>query len=268
MRLFSDSVNYHCTLHQSKKDLPYLILLHGFMGSEEVFKPLIKSLNEFCNPVTIDLAGHGKSHSPADSKLFSAERQCRQLKSILDRLQFQNLYLYGYSMGGRLAFQLISRYPEYFKGAVIESAHCGIRTEEERRNRTRIDEERAKNIEGNFDAFLRKWQQMPLFKHSPKREKARYNDIIVSQNPAVMAASLREFGAGVMPRVCDEIPNSQIPIILIAGALDIKYVEIMTEIGESYDQAKLYIVKGAGHRVHTDQPDEMINIIKNFMNQR
>ena len=241
-------------------------MLHGFMGSEEVFKPLIKSLSEFCNPVTIDLAGHGKSKSPADSKLFSAARQCRQLKSVLDRLKFEKLYLYGYSMGGRLAFQMIARHPEYLKGAVIESAHCGIRTEEERRKRIRLDETRAKNIVENFKAFLQEWQQMPLFKQTPKREKARYDEIMDSQNPALMAASLRGFGAGVMPRVCDELSNSQIPILLIAGALDKKYVDIMTEIGESYDQAKLHIVNGAGHRVHTDRPDEMINSLKNFMN--
>ena len=268
MKLFSDSVNYHCTLHQSKKDFPCLLMLHGFMGSEEVFKPLIKSLSEFCNPVTIDLAGHGKSQTPADSKHFSAERQCRQLKSILDRLQFKNLYLYGYSMGGRLAFQMVARYPEYFKGSVIESAHCGIRTEEVRRNRIRVDEERAQNIEENFKDFLLDWQQMPLFKHTPKREKTRYDEIMGSQDPALMAASLRGFGAGVMPQVCDQISNSQIPIMLIAGALDKKYVDIMSDIGQSCDQAKLHIVKGAGHRVHTDRPDEMIKILKNCINQR
>ena len=243
-------------------------MLHGFMGSEEVFKPLIKSLSEFCNPVTIDLAGHGKSKSPADSKLFSAARQCRQLKSVLDRLKFEKLYLYGYSMGGRLAFQMIARHPEYLKGAVIESAHCGIRTEEERRKRIRLDETRAKNIVENFKAFLQEWQQMPLFKHTPKVEKDRYGDIMASQNPVLIGASLKGFGAGVMPPVCDEISKSQIPITLVAGALDNKYVELMTEITENHGQSKLYIVDGAGHRIHTDRPDKLARIIKKCMNYK
>lgn len=238
------------------------------MGSEEVFKPLLKSLNEFCNPITIDLAGHGKSQTPADAELFSTERQCRQLKSVLDRLKFEKLYLYGYSMGGRLAFQMIARYPEYFKGAVIESAHCGIVAEAERQNRIRVDEDRAQKIDKNFYSFLREWQKMPLFKHTPKVEKDRYGDIMASQNPVLIGASLKGFGAGVMPPVCDEISKSQIPITLVAGALDNKYVELMTEIAENHGQSKLYIVDGAGHRIHTDRPDKLARIIKKCMNYK
>lgn len=267
MHFFTDNFTYHCTIHQSKPRLPYLLMLHGFMGSQKVFNHLIDDLTSFCNPITIDLAGHGKTESPSEPTFYSAERQVQQLHSIIRRLQFEALYLYGYSMGGRMAFQLITQYPNLFSGVIIESSHCGIDSENERSKRQKIDKKRAQEIEQNFENFIEEWMNMPLFRHTPDEIQSVYKNVMESQNPKTLSASLRGFSAGVMSSVCDKISESDLPLTLIAGKLDDKYVERMTAINETTMASNLQIVGNAGHRVHADRPEEVLNILRSTMNR-
>lgn len=263
MQFYTDSFYYHATLHQSKSSLPYLLMLHGFMGNSHVFDPLMEELKSFCNPITIDLAGHGQTQSPTDPDFYTADRQVHQIMSIISRLNFENLYLYGYSMGGRLAFQILASHSKLFSAAFIESSHCGIQSDEERLSRQILDEKRAQQIESGFENFIEDWSNLPLFQHTPKNLKAVYENIMKQQNPEQLAASLRGFGAGIMPEICDQISNLNLPLTLIAGELDHKYVTLMTKLSSQFKSADLHIAEKAGHRVHTDQPKKLIQILKN-----
>jgi 2-succinyl-6-hydroxy-2,4-cyclohexadiene-1-carboxylate synthase len=262
MRLYSDSIYYECTLHQYHRKLPVLLMLHGFMGTQHVFDPYIEQLSEFCNPLTIDLAGHGKTITPDNTELFTAERQTRQIISVINRLSFEVLYLFGYSMGGRLAFQLVAHQPDMFTGAIVESSHCGTDSKKARKQRIRMDQKRAKMIETDYTSFLNEWQDMPLFAHTPGGFRKVYYEIMSSQKPELMSASLKGFGAGVMPPVCRQISNVKIPLQLIAGERDKKYVKLMAEISANHPNSNFTIAENAGHRVHTDRPDEWIGAIR------
>lgn len=266
MRLYSDSFYYNCTIHQSNPDLPNLLMLHGFMGSNKVFEHLMDELGSFCNPITIDLAGHGETKSPEDPESYSAERQVAQLISIIERLQFDDLYLYGYSMGGRLAFKLIASHPNLFSGAIIESSHCGITSESAKTDRKNVDENRAQQIEQDFDGFIEQWMKLPLFQYTPDPMKSVYQEVMKAQNAKTISASLREFGAGVMPPVCDIIRELNLKLTLVSGELDQKYVKRMNEIHESNEHSDLHIVMHAGHRVHADKPEMLIEILKEALN--
>ena len=241
------------------------MMLHGFMGSSGVFQHFIEDIKSFCNPILIDLAGHGKTESTSDPARYTAQRQAEQLVSIIQRLNFQHLYLYGYSMGGRLAFQLLASNPELFSGAIIESSHCGLSSEKERIARIKLDENRAELIESNFDNFIEDWNQLPLFEHTPPELKSQYKEIMMNQKPDNMAASLRGFGAGRMPNVCTEVKKLSIPLALVAGEFDSKYVSSMDQINDQFESSDLHIVEKAGHRVHADRPDQLILILKKLL---
>ncbi|MEX0647101.1 MAG: alpha/beta fold hydrolase [Balneolaceae bacterium] len=265
MRFYADGAYYHLTIHQHKKRLPYLMLLHGFMGSQLVFSPLVKPISSFCNPVTIDLLGHGNTTTDPDPNRFTTDRQVSDLDSILYRLAFYDLYLYGYSMGGRLAFQILVSHPHYFKGAVIESAHCGLISEEEKDQRKKLDEERAAAIKADFEGFLSEWMDLPLFRSAPGKQNVLYSEVMKSQDPRLIAASLQGFGAGVMPEVCSKLKNLTMPVQLISGEHDQKYGKIMSGISQQDPLIRHTVVSGAGHRVHADKPEDVLTVIKKFL---
>ncbi len=265
MKLYTDEILYHLNIHQSDSGLPYLLLFHGFMGSSEIFQPLLPKLKPFCNPVSIDLAGHGKSVAPAGSSHFSAERQSTQIRSILERLSFSSLFIYGYSMGGRLLFQLITRYPGLIRGALFESTHCGIESPQEREDRIKLDKSRSRAILQDYDTFIDRWAELPLFKSTPVEKQHVYRSVMRKQNPQLMAASLSGFGSGVMPSVCRELQHLPTPLYLVAGEHDLKYVKRMSTIASMCSDCTFQIVKNAGHRVHTDRPEDLVQILKTFI---
>jgi 2-succinyl-6-hydroxy-2,4-cyclohexadiene-1-carboxylate synthase len=266
VRLFARSVDYSVSLHRSKPGLPTLLMLHGFMGSVRVFDHLIPELATFSNPLTIDLVGHGNTHTPDKPELYRTGNQVDQLTSVLRRLQLEPLYLYGYSMGGRLALQLAVSHPELFSGLILESAHCGLLSHEERENRTKTDQKRADELLNNKENFLDSWSALPLFTQTPEPHKTLYREISENQDTKNMAYSLREFGSGVMPAVCHKLSKLQLPVHLVAGSQDPAYVSRMTQMNRQIPDSHLHIVPNAGHRVHTDQPKELLTILSNAMN--
>lgn len=265
MKLFCKGTYYHLTIHQNKRPLPYLLLFHGFMGSSEAFKPLAGRLLQSCNPVTIDLLGHGSTIAENDPERFTAHRQVKDIVSLLNRLQLPNLFLYGYSMGGRLAQQLAIFEPSRFSGLILESTHCGITERTERDKRAESDKIQAKEIEKNFERFLEHWVSLPLFESPEGASHFNYRPVLSSQKPELMAASLVGFGAGSMPPVCDKLRSLNIPLGMIAGSTDQKYVDKMGKIAQLCPGAIFKIIDTAGHRVHADQPEATAKFITQFL---
>lgn len=240
--------------------------MHGFMGSGKVFQPLIGPLSEFCNPVTVDLPGHGQSGGSEDPGLYRTERQVRDLHSVLERLQLRPLILHGYSMGGRLALQYAVHYTDWIDALILESTNPGLTDNDSRDERQKLDEERARAIQNNFDEFLSGWQRLPLFfeTHSPTEHQTIYESVMQNQKPEFLAASLRGFGTGSMPPVHDELKNFKKPVCLLAGEKDQKYTSILQQTQRQLRNSELHIIPGAGHRVHLDRPENFIHQIKSF----
>lgn len=266
MKMFSRKAVYHLNIHQRKPGKPILLMLHGFMGSSDGFKSLVQYLKPNCNPVTIDLAGHGRSTIEPVPSRFTAESQIRDLQSILDRLQLGNLWLYGYSMGGRLAQNLYIDSPDRFSGLILESTHCGLSSIAERKERQAADEQRASEIETNFNTFINRWTKLPLFNSPEQADSFDYKSILRNQSPEHMAASLRGFGAGAAPYLCNILTKCSDPVVLIAGEEDKIYVDKMREMHHLFPDSSLIVAAKAGHRVHADQPKQIATFLTNFLN--
>ncbi|MGF1671876.1 MAG: alpha/beta fold hydrolase [Balneolaceae bacterium] len=265
MKLFVNHIFYHLEIHQNSKNKPYLLFLHGFMGSGKVFDKIIPLITEFCNPVTIDLLGHGMTEGTEDPSRFECEHQVNDLISILDRLKLKNLFLYGYSMGARLSLQTILHSAKFFSGCILESTHCGIENLKERQERRIIDKKRADSILQEFDQFLKNWNEKQLFKCSSDKSSAGYKTIQMSQKPEYMAASLLGFGAGTMPPVCEKLSQLKLPVLCLAGSEDQKYAESMRKLSGLFSEADFKVIPKSGHRIHLDQPKSAANEIKPFL---
>lgn len=261
------NVSYHFEIFQEKDDLPYLILLHGFMGSGKNFEHLIPELKSFCNPVTIDLLGHGKSEGAELHYRFSTKEQVADLTKLIREQLPIPVYLYGYSMGGRLALQLTLHRPDLYKGFILESSTFGIESESERQARQALDAKRSDDLSGNFKGFLEQWNEMPLFASSTADTALleKVKNIQAHQNPFWMANCLQGFGTGTMPCVRDRLSELVIPVLLISGERDSKFVHVNRVMEKEINDAELHVIKNAGHRVHLDEPDALVSVLKSFL---
>ena len=271
MNYFScQNFNYAFEIHQQKSSLPYLLLLHGFMGSQHVFDHVITPLKKYSNPITIDLLGHGNSSKPTKGLHYAENQQINHLNAFIEHLEIEHILLHGYSMGGRLALTWNLHNPNLFEGLILESANCGIADNDKRKKRRQVDRQRAEKITSDFDQFLNKWQQLPLFA-SPrpvdKKLRQKYAAIQQSQSPAALAASLHGFGTGVMSPSCHKLDQLEQPVLLIAGSADKKYQRINRRLVQKLPNAHFLSLE-AGHRVHVDNPFEFTTAIQQFIDNK
>ena len=254
-------ISYFYEKYQESSSLPTIILLHGFMGNGRVFTELIEQLKPFCNPVTIDLLGHGQTEGAELHYRFSTKEQVADLSKLIGEQITAPVFLYGYSMGARLALQLAIHRAHLFQGLILESGTFGIESETERQARQALDASRADQIMGNFEGFLKEWESMPMF----KSEVSGVTYAQKSQNPTWVSNSLLGFGTGTMPCVRERLPEIITPVQLIVGEQDSKFVSINQTMNKELQHSELVIVEKTGHRVHIEKPDIVASAIKKFM---
>jgi pimeloyl-ACP methyl ester carboxylesterase len=102
-----------------------LILLHGGLGSGEMFGPVLPLLAERRQVVAVDLQGHGRTADidrPIDVRLMAGD-----IAALIDHLRLATPDVVGYSLGGGVALQTAAQYPTKVRRLVMVSAN--IRTD-------------------------------------------------------------------------------------------------------------------------------------------
>lgn len=261
--------SYAYCIHQQKKGLPFLLMLHGFMGDHRVFDHLMDDLRSFCNPVTLDLLGFGESSKPITKNRYDEQHQIADIKAFIKHLEVEKLYIHGYSMGGRLALKTALHTSGELGGLILESTTCGITDPAKRKERMKTDNKRADQIESDFQHFLSRWKDLELFKSPLSANKTltqKYHQIQSAQSPTSVAASLRGFGTGAMTPACSDLKQLDLPVLLTAGSADKRYQRINRYLEKQFPNATFQSIK-AGHRVHLDNPTKFAVTIKQFINK-
>lgn len=241
-------------------DGPPLLLLHGFTGSSDNWAGLIDALRDDYRLIAPDLPGHGQTteRDPLPPQAYTMPAVTRDLVALLDHLNLQRAHLLGYSMGGRLALYLALQRPERWRSLIMESASPGLRTARARAERVAQDEALASFIERvGMEAFVDRWEALPLFasqKQLPSAARQAHRAARLRNRPDGLARSLRRMGTGAQPSLWERLPQLALPALLIAGALDHKFVVIAHQMAAVMAQAQPAIVPHAGHTVHLEQP--------------
>lgn len=97
-----------------------LLLLHGGLGSIEMFAPILPALAAHREVIAVDLHGHGRTR--LGTRPISLIDQGDDLAIVLDQLGFAQVDVLGYSMGGGVAFRLAVQHPERVRRLVMASA--------------------------------------------------------------------------------------------------------------------------------------------------
>lgn len=216
-----------------------------------------------------DLLGHGQTDAPSDPARYEAGEQVADLLALLDYYGIAQIGVLGYSMGGRLALHLACAAPERCRFLILESASPGLADPEERAARRAADDELAQKIEERgLEWFVDYWERLPLFasqKRLPLSRRLRLRAERLAQRPVGLANSLRGFGAGAMPPVWEALTQLKLPVLVLVGALDARYVAIARQLTRHLPCAELCIVPEAGHAVHIENPSFFLAAVQHFL---
>ncbi len=247
-----------------------MIFLHGFMGSAASFETLAGLLPDSIRPVGIDLPGHGESRFDrlaCSGDLVSFMDVGRIIVSDLEAAGIDRFYLYGYSMGGRVAQAVALVAPQKIRCLMIESAGFGIADPEKRNARYAADRRLLLDISGppDFDAFLDRWHTLPLFRTLPTDLKDALKAAKKNNSLSELARALELLSVGSQPFFLPKLADVPFPIVLFCGAADEKSRNIAQDAAKKLPGSRLSVFPDASHDIHVQYPVDVAEMITTLL---
>jgi 2-succinyl-6-hydroxy-2,4-cyclohexadiene-1-carboxylate synthase len=250
---------------------PALMLLHGFTGSGRGMMESVQSLEPEYETIAPDLPGHGRSTARAD---LSFNATVAALLATLVACGHERAHWLGYSMGARLALACAVHSPASVASLVLVSGRAGIADPAEREARRRNDEELAARIEATrsepsgLETFVDEWMAQPLFASQQRLGAeflARARAERLANDANGLAGALRNLGPGAQPPLFERLGDLDLPVLLVAGALDRPFVAGAHDLARRLPRAEVCEIADAGHAVYLEQPDAFACVVCNFL---
>ena len=112
-----------------------VVLLHGFLGSHQIWEHTTNNLSKSYRVIAIDLPGHG--NTPCFGYAHSMELMAKCVKSVLDFLKLKKYVIIGHSMGGYVGLAFADLYPDNLKGFCLYHSTAYADSDEKQKDRLR-----------------------------------------------------------------------------------------------------------------------------------
>jgi len=248
---------------------PALVLLHGFTGSGQGMAGIAQSFEQDYETLVMDLPGHGRSADLVRADADGFDECVDDLVATLESAGHRQAHWLGYSMGARLALGCAVRHPGSVASLVLLGGRAGIADPIERAARCREDAVLAARIESvGVERFVDEWLAQPMFaslRQRGDRFLAEQRRQRLGNSARGLADSLRRLGPGAQPPLFDALPRVDVPVLLVAGELDRKFVSLAHDLAGRLPRAEIREVAGAGHAAHLEQPEAFVHAVQDFL---
>ena len=234
---------------------PFITYLHGFTQTKESWLPVIEQLEQDRSHCLLDAPGHG----------MSPDGQRTLPQAGTDVAETMNTgVLVGYSMGARIALHVALQHPEKVTALVLVSGTAGIDDVSERSARCASDELLAQRIaEIGVAPFINEWLANPMF--SGLSTELADIPSRCRNTPQGLGNSLRYAGTGTQEPLWNQLSNLTMPVLLIAGENDQKFVNNAQRMNELLPNSELHIMKNVGHTCHLEDIFQFSNILQSWI---
>lgn len=234
-----------------------LVLLHGFAGTHRSWDLVVPELDaERYMPLVPDLRGHGTKGGvrPVDFAGCVADVLAQAPREFA---------LCGYSFGGRVAQHVALAAPDRVTRLILVSTSAGLDDDAARAARRAEDEALADDIAGlDGEAFADRWQAQAVFAGTAPEAAAFWRADLLRNDPRGLAEALRGLGPGVMEPVWSRLGELTMPVTVVVGARDEKFLAYADRYLELLPHARRVVVPGAGHGLPREAPVELAAAIQ------
>ncbi len=246
-----------------------VVLLHGFLGGPESVLGLIGPIQAPISVFSPAIYGHTGLREP--EPMLGFEQETERLRELI-RGYFgaRRVHLVGYSLGGRLGLSLLIRAPALFHSATLISTRRGLDTDAEREERRKSDLQWAQRLRGEpLSTFLDAWEMQPIFSSMRQIDPQRLQLLRrqrMKHDPEGLAQALMGLSLSCMPSYAEELVGVRIPVNLVYGALDEKFVTLSEDLASRLPNSKTVVVDGSGHNLPFERPDAAATAIAEGLN--
>jgi pimeloyl-ACP methyl ester carboxylesterase len=237
---------------------PPLLLVHGLMFTGEMFEPVVEHFATRHRVIVPDLRGHGRSRGLAPP--YTAAHLASDLSRLLDHLRIDSAAVLGYSHGGAIAQQLVLDHPSRCNRLVLACTYAfNMATFRER-------------LEGHLLPLLLDVAGMKRFakfvvsqglKQLGKERADWVVSLIASQDRKLMVSVWMAAMAFDSRRRLAEI---KCPTLVVAASSDEAVpLHHAKMLHDGITGSKLVIIDGADHALIWARPNELVQVIDEFL---
>ncbi len=239
-----------------------VVILHGLFGMLDNWKSFARHLSAHHIVYIVDLRNHGKScHlDEMDYNLMGED-----VKTFLEEHSLTDVLLMGHSMGGKVAMNIALKYPNLIEKLVVvdiapkkyKPTHLPIfdaLLSIDLTQPTKRKEVAEKLLQKIKDPSIVQFLMKNLKREAEQQYRWKFNLSIIRQNYEKIID--QENGCGVYPR----------PVLFVKGD-NSAYISLtdIDRITDLFPQAKIHIIKKAGHWVHAEQPKLLLEVVNTFL---
>ena len=239
------------------KGIP-LVLVHGFLGSSEMWEPQIKYFQKNFRVISPSLPGFGKSN-----KIKSCNSIRCMAKSILDLLSTKGIdkfNLLGHSMGG----MIVQEIAKFASDKILKLICYGTGPNGNIPGRFETMEDSRKKLKTNgLEATANRIGKTWFI----EGDKAKY--FYLCEN-AGKQTTIEAVDNGLIAMKnwsgINDLKNIKNETLIIWGDNDKVYNYDQVEtLKKNIPNSTLKIIKGCSHNVHLEKPDEFNEIVSEFL---
>ena len=113
------TINGNVAIWDSQSSGPPVIFIHGNSSSGKIFKKQFQEFGKNYRLIAIDLPGHGESELPTDISNITYPGLAQLIAEIIEKLDIEKTAVVGWSLGGRIAFELSHIIPNKIQGMLV-----------------------------------------------------------------------------------------------------------------------------------------------------
>ena len=235
-----------------------LVLVHGFLGSSEMWNPQKKFLSKHFRVISPALPGFGESHKVKSHD--NINKMAQTILECLKEMDIEKFNLLGHSMGGMIVQEMAK-----ISGDKINKLICYATGS-------------IGDIPGRFESMdasrekLRKEGIKETVKRVPTKwfvdgDKAKYFYLCENATKEITEETAdNALKAMKNWRGYENLKNINNKTLIIWGDKDISYnFEQVDTLNKNIPNSDLIIFKDCSHNVHLESPEKFNNVIKDFL---
>ena len=235
-----------------------LVLVHGFLGSSQMWEPQIKYFKKNYRVLTPDLPGFGKSNKSESCNSINSMAQV--IIDCLNKKGINNFYLLGHSMGGMIVQEIaktsedrISKLICYGTGPIGEVPG---RFESMDQSREKL---KKTGLQITAHRIAKTW--------FVKGENAKYFYLCSNAGKATnLKAADNALIAMKNWNGLENLKNIKSKTLIVWGDQDKSYnFDQADALNKNIQNSELKIFKGCSHNIHLEKPDEFNACVQNFL---
>ena len=236
-----------------------LVFIHGLGSSTRDWEYQISYFSTHYQVVAFDVRGHGKSDKPVGS--YSIPLFAEDTSELIKALDIAPAHVIGISLGGMIALQLATDFPELVRSIVVVNSGSEMIV--------RTLKERLALLQRFLIVRLLGMRKMGevlggrLFP-DPEQEEIRriFADRWSENDPRAYREAMR---AIIGWSVTEQLNRIKCPTLVIGAEFDYTPMEDKSSLASRIKQAELVVIKNSRHGTPVDQPEEFNKVLSSFL---